>query len=115
MNHERIQRTVSTRNSMQQIETSLRSTLNNVRVDEISAAPLSGTCGNKLVYRLFGAYVWPGTKNFPMRFTVSRTAGDAAQKTVTVDPDTGEYLVSMPRSQELFNETADALIAAVAR
>jgi len=34
---------------------------------------------------------------------------------VTVGPDTGEYLVSMPRSQELFNETADALIAAVAR
>ena len=77
---------------MKQIETSLHSKLNNVRIDEISDEQVMGRSGSKLLYRLFGAYVWPGSRNFPMR-----------------------YLVSLPRAKELYQETADTLIAAVAQ
>jgi hypothetical protein len=43
MNYEQIRRTVATKRSMKQIETSLPSKLNNVRIDEISDkhAPIS--------------------------------------------------------------------------
>lgn len=113
MTYEQIRRTVPTQRSMSQLESSVRSTLNNVRIDEISEEQLAGSSGSKLLYRLFGAYVWPGSRNFPMRFTISNDGGDASQKVVTVDADTGPYLVSVPRSKALFEETASALIAAV--
>jgi hypothetical protein len=60
MHYEQIRRAVATKRSMKQIETSLHSKLNNVRIDEISDEQLMGRSGSKLLYRLFGVYVWPG-------------------------------------------------------
>jgi len=115
MNYEQIRRTVATKRSMKQIETSLHSKLNNVRIDEISDEQVMGRSGSKLLYRLFGAYVWPGSRNFPMRFTISHDEGDDSRRIVAIDTDMGPYLVSLPRAKELYQETADTLIAAVAQ
>ena len=101
---------------MKQIETSLHSKLDNVRIDEIRDEQVMGRSGgSKLLYRLFGAYVWPGSRNFPMRFTISHDECDDSRRIVAIDTDMGPYLVSLPRAKELYQETADTLIAAVAQ
>jgi hypothetical protein len=115
MHYEQVRRTVPTQKTPQEIKDGLRSSMPNVRIDDLSGKQLTGRSGSKLLYRLFGAYVWPGSVNFPMRFTVSADESDGARKVVTVDSDMGPYVVSVPRSEKLYRESADKLIAAVSR
>jgi hypothetical protein len=113
MNYEQIQRTVPTRASMNELAALLPSKLSGVRIDDVTDRGVTGRSGSKLLYRLFGAYVWPGTKNFPFRFAIAIDEADPSRAHVTVDSDLGPYVVSVPRSRQLFVETADALIDVV--
>lgn len=113
MEYHQIERTVATRRSIQQIEASLSSALNNVRIDERGRDRLVGRSGSRILYRLFGAYVWPGSTHFPIRFVITKHAGEAPQTAITVDTDMGPYLLSVPRAKKLYEDTADRLIAAV--
>jgi hypothetical protein len=110
MNYEQIQRTVPARGSLSELAARLPSKLSGVRIDDVADRELTGRSGSKLLYRLFGAYVWPGTKNFPLRFAIAIDAADPSRARVTVDSDMGPYAVSVPRSRQLYVETADALI-----
>ena len=113
MEYQQIERSVPTRGSMQQIESALESALNNVRIDHRGQDRLAGRSGSRILYRLFGAYVWPGTTHFPIRFDITKHAGDASRTVITVNTDMGPYLLSVPRAKKLYEDTADQLIAAV--
>lgn len=115
MHYDQIRRTVPTQKTPEEIKAALNSSMPNVRIDDLTGMRLTGRSGSKLLYRLFGAYVWPGSVNFPMRFTVSVDEDDVSRKVVTVDSDMGPYVVSVPRSEKLYRESADKLIAAVSR
>jgi hypothetical protein len=115
MHYEQVRRTVPTQKSPQEIKAALRSSMPNVRIDDLTAEQLTGRSGSKLLYRLFGAYVWPGSVNFPTRFTILVDKTDASRKVVTVDSDMGPYVVSVPRSENVYRESADKVIAAVSR
>lgn len=73
------------------------------------------TRGSRLMYRIFGAYLSPGRKNFPARITVGPVAGNPNKRHVDVDPDTGYGLkvYTAPRQQQVVDDLAQSVATAV--
>lgn len=70
--------------------------------------------GSRLAFRLWGAYLAPGRRQFPLRTTISIASSPPGPVvTMSVASDEGWYAVKLPIVDRLFTEAATALQTAL--